>query len=57
MKSFTTPDFWQAYAQLTLDVKEQAQQAYQLWQENPLRPSYTSKRSARTCGLCVFEEW
>lgn len=44
MKSFTTPDFWEAYAELNLEVKEQAQKAYQLWQENPLHPSLHFKK-------------
>lgn len=39
MKSFTTPDFWQAYAALPLEIREQAQKNYQLWQNNPLHPS------------------
>lgn len=44
MKSFTTPDFWKAYAELNPEVKEQAQKAYQLWQENPLHPSLHFKK-------------
>jgi len=44
MKSFATSDFWQAYADLSLELKEQAQKAYQLWQENPLHPRYISKK-------------
>ncbi|MEA5537376.1 hypothetical protein [Crocosphaera sp. XPORK-15E] len=44
MKSFTTPDFWQGYAQLTPEMKEQAQKAYQLWQENPRHPSLHFKK-------------
>lgn len=56
MKSFTTPDFWVAYAELTPEVKEQAQKAYQLWQENSLHPSLHFKKvgknlwSARVSG-------
>lgn len=44
MKSFTTPDFWEAYAKLNPKVREQAQKAYQLWQENPLHPSLHFKK-------------
>lgn len=44
MKSFTTPDFWEAYAALTPEVKEQAQKAYQIWQENPMHPSLHFKK-------------
>ncbi len=56
MKSFTTPDFWQAYVQLAPEMKEQAQKAYRLWQENPSHPSIHFKKvgnnlwSARTSG-------
>ena len=44
MRSFTTPDFWEAYAELNPKVREQAQKAYQLWQENPLHPSLHFKK-------------
>jgi hypothetical protein len=58
MKSFTTVDFWQAYAELSPKMKEQARKAYQLWQENPLHPSLHFKKvgknvwSARISGGC-----
>jgi hypothetical protein len=44
MKSLTTPDFWQAYAQLPEEIKEQARKAYQLWQENQSHPSLHFKK-------------
>lgn len=44
MISFTTPDFWKAYAGLPQDVKEQAKKAYQLWQENRSHPSLHFKK-------------
>ncbi|NER46155.1 MAG: hypothetical protein F6J92_05585 [Symploca sp. SIO1A3] len=44
MKSFATADFWKTYAQLTPEVKEQAQKAYQLWRDNPLYPSLHFKK-------------
>ncbi|ARV62623.1 hypothetical protein BZZ01_31880 [Nostocales cyanobacterium HT-58-2] len=44
MKSFTTPDFWQAYAVLSPEMKEQAQKSYQLWKENPSHPSLHFKK-------------
>jgi IS1 family transposase len=47
MKSFTTADFWKAYAELSPDMKEQARKAYQLWQENPLHPSLHFKKVGR----------
>ncbi|WGV25865.1 hypothetical protein [Halotia branconii] len=56
MKSFTTADFWKAYAELSPEMKEQAQKAYQLWQENSLHPSLHFKKvgnilwSARISG-------
>ena len=58
MKSFATADFWKAYAALSPDMKEQAQKAYQLWQENPLHPSLHFKKvgknlwSVRVDGGC-----
>lgn len=44
MKSSATASFWKAYKELTPEVKEQAQKAYQLWQENPLHPSLHFKK-------------
>ena len=44
MKSFTTANFWKAYAELAPAIKEQAQRAYQLWQENSLHPSLHFKK-------------
>lgn len=38
MKSFTTPNFWKAYAALSPEIKEQARKAYQQW----IRESITS---------------
>lgn len=58
MKSFATAEFWKAYAALSPAVKEQAQKAYQLWQENPLHPSLHFKKvgknlwSVRVSGGC-----
>lgn len=34
MKSFTTPDFWETYAALSPQVKQQAKKAYRLWSQN-----------------------
>jgi hypothetical protein len=56
MKSLTTLDFWEGYAKLTLDVKEQAQKAYRLWLDNQQHPSLHFKKvgknlwSARVTG-------
>lgn len=44
MKSSTTPEFWKVYAALSLEMKQQAQKAYQLWQENPSHPSLHFKK-------------
>ena len=44
MKSSTTPEFWKAYAALSLEMKQQAQKAYKLWQENPSHPSLHFKK-------------
>ncbi len=58
MKSLLTSDFWQAYAALSPEVKEQARKAYQLWQADPLHPSLHFKKvrknlwSARISAGC-----
>lgn len=44
MKSFATPNFWEAYAALSPEIKEQARKAYRLWKENPLHPSLHFKK-------------
>jgi hypothetical protein len=44
MKSFTTADFWKAYAELSVDMRKKAQRAYQLWQDNPMHPSLHFKK-------------
>ena len=47
MKSFTTPDFWKCYSKLTSEMQEQAQKAYQLWQEEPFHPFLHFKKVGR----------
>jgi hypothetical protein len=42
--SFTTSNFWEAYATLSPKMKEQAQKAYYLWKENSLHPSLHFKK-------------
>jgi hypothetical protein len=44
MLSFTTLDFWEAYAELAPEMKQQAQKAYRLWQENSSHPSLHFKK-------------
>jgi hypothetical protein len=44
MKSLTTPDFWNAYADLPPRVKKQTRKAYQLWKENQFHPSLHFKK-------------
>lgn len=44
MKSFATPNFWEAYAALSPEMKEQTRKAYRLWKENPLHPSLHFKK-------------
>jgi hypothetical protein len=48
MKFFATTDFWRTYAELSPEVKEKAQKAYQLWQENPLHPSLHFKKAGKS---------
>ncbi|MEM9162395.1 MAG: hypothetical protein AAGC54_04920 [Cyanobacteria bacterium P01_F01_bin.4] len=44
MKSFTTADFWKAYAILPTKIKQQAKRAYQLWKNNTQHPSLHFKK-------------
>jgi hypothetical protein len=56
MKSFATSDFWQAYAELSPEMKKKARKAYRLWQDDPFYPSLHFKKvgknlwSARVSG-------
>ena len=44
MKSYSTTDFWKAYADLSPEMKKQAKKTYKLWQENSLHPSLHFKK-------------
>lgn len=44
MKSLTTADFWQSYADLPPQVKARSRKAYRLWRENPSHPSLHFKK-------------
>ena len=44
MKSLTTPDFWQSYANLPSQIKQQAKKAYRLWINNTFHPSLHFKK-------------
>ncbi len=44
MQSLTTPDFWEAYAELPLPIKAQAKKAYQIWISDQLYPSLHFKK-------------
>jgi hypothetical protein len=38
MNSFTTPEFWALYSALPVEVRQQARQAYSLFQQDPYHP-------------------
>jgi hypothetical protein len=44
MKSLTTPDFWQSYANLPPYIKQQAKKAYRLWMNNTFHSSLHFKK-------------
>ncbi len=44
MKSLTTPEFWQTYSKLPLQVKERAKKAYRLWMQDSFHPSLHFKK-------------
>ncbi|MBX3059650.1 MAG: hypothetical protein KF770_24640 [Anaerolineae bacterium] len=44
MKSRTTKQFWELYNALPKDIRELADKAYVLWQENPHHPGLQFKR-------------
>ncbi|MCX7047399.1 MAG: hypothetical protein NTX50_18180 [Candidatus Sumerlaeota bacterium] len=50
MKSYTSERFWKYYANLPQGVRQQARQAYALFEKNPYYPSLHFKRihSTRT---------
>lgn len=44
MRSRTTSDFWNAYADLPERVKRRARKAYELFEKNPMHPSLRFKK-------------
>jgi mRNA-degrading endonuclease RelE of RelBE toxin-antitoxin system len=44
MKSQTVPRFWQLYRKLPPEIREQAKEAYRLFQANPAHPSLHFQR-------------
>jgi len=44
MKARTTKSFWKHYWALSSELRQRAQQAYALWQDNPAHPSLFFKR-------------
>jgi hypothetical protein len=44
MNSQTVPRFWQLYAKLPHQIREQAREAYRLFQANPAHPSLHFQR-------------
>ncbi len=44
MKSFATPDFWNAYANLPQKIQREADKTYLIWRDNPRYPSLHFKK-------------
>jgi len=47
MNSWTTPEFWEAFAALSPVVQEAARRAFRLWQQNPRHGSLQFQRKGR----------
>ncbi|MCY3544130.1 MAG: hypothetical protein OXH22_08815 [Chloroflexi bacterium] len=47
MRSYTLPDFWDAYRRLPASVKRQAREAYSFFELNPRHPSLDFKSVGR----------
>ncbi len=45
MKSFATPDFWNAYADLPRKIQQEADKTYLIWRDNPQYPSLHFKKA------------
>lgn len=54
MKSLTTPDFWEAYARLPDDVKEQAKKPIKFGKKINLIRLCTLRKLAKIFGLRVL---
>jgi hypothetical protein len=52
MSHFASRAFWEAYEMLPANVRELADQNFELLKKNPQHPSLISKRSGTT-GLCA----
>ncbi|NCQ83519.1 MAG: hypothetical protein GPJ00_02930 [Microcystis aeruginosa W13-18] len=55
MKSLTTPDFWQCYANLPPYIKQQAKKAYRLWISNVFHRSLHFKKVGK--NVWFFVTW
>ncbi len=47
MKHFTSPAFWECYAQLPKSIQELADRNYELLKENPRHPSLHLKKAGK----------
>ena len=57
MKSLTTPRFWQAYADLTPEIKLAARKQYRLWKDNPRHPSLQFKKAGPFWSARITENY
>jgi hypothetical protein len=53
MKSLTTPEFWQMYADLPPEVRAAARKVYKLWQQNPRHGSLQFQKRGRFWRVSV----
>jgi hypothetical protein len=53
MKSSTTPDFWDAYANLSPETQARARLTYRLWQRNPRHPSLRFKKTGTVWSIRI----
>ena len=57
MKSFGTPKFWEAYAELPPRIKKAARKQYQLWQSDPRHSSLQFKQIEELWSVRVTQDY
>jgi hypothetical protein len=57
MKSLTTSRFWQEYARLPAEIRQQARKQYRLWQQNHWHPSLQFKQIGTLWSARVTQDY
>ena len=57
MKSLATPDFWDCYNALQENIRRRADEAFELWLDNPRHPSIRFQPKGPFWSACVTDDY